>query len=261
MRMGDLQNISMLAGKDFVKYREHKESYYMTQDKNLRGNFVHITNETYAATIRLNFSDGTLAPAIIEKMESMHNLDFNYYYEVIDKANAIYQQNSFFNESLKIPFEGDTWNQFMPSKRKKRLYENFSRNIKIVHTSYGCRDSRMVLKHKLAIANIQLPSGIHTYVPVLKFTLPISRITNKTIIMSASPKYEFMFCLEHSEMIPIERNEVDQFMSKLNKSIVTHMYNSLKKNIGMDDILLKDFKKFDDEERERFLMVSNMLKV
>lgn len=255
----ELQAIASSFGSGFTQAREYADRFTSIQDS--RFNLISVSNHNYAASIHLNYPDAKMALPIIDFLKTTYPLDFSYYQEVIDKANPIYAINNFFDEPLKIPFEDSTWEQFKPAPRKRKLCDDFSRNIKIRHTSAGQRDSRMVLKHRLSIAKIKMANCTCEYVPVIKFTLPMSRMTNRTVIVSASQKHDFMFYQHNGEMIYLDRSEHDVFFEKHNKSLVTHIYNSLSKSIGMDDVALKEFKQLDDDERERFVMVSNMLKV
>lgn len=255
----DLKEITASFGSGFSLGREYLDVHTSIVDS--QSNRISVSNQNYAATIHLNYSDAKMALPIIDFLKKTYPLDFSYYQEIIDKANPIYAINNFFDEPLKIPFEDSTWEQFKPSPRKRKLCDDFSRNIKIRHTSAGQHDSRMVLKHRLSIAKIKFSDCTYEYVPVIKFTLPMSRITNRTVIVSASQKHDFMFYQHNGKMIYLDRSEHDVFFEKHDKSLVTHIYNSLSKSIGMNDVALKDFKQLDDDERERFIMVSNMLKV
>jgi hypothetical protein len=255
----DLKEITSSFGSGFTQAREYADRFTSINDAKF--NLISVSNHNYAASIHLNYPEAQMALPIIDFLEKTYPLDFSYYQEIIDKANPIYAINNFFDEPLKIPFENSTWDQFKPAPRKRKLCDDFSRNIKIRHTSAGQRDSRMVLKHRLSIAKIKHANCTCEYVPVIKFTLPMSRMTNRTVIVSASQKHDFMFYQHSGKMIYLDRSEHDVFFEKHNKSLVTHIYNSLSKSIGMNDVALKDFKQLDDDERERFIMVSNMLKV
>lgn len=259
LKQEDLKEITASFGSGYSQVREYKDVHTSIQDS--KSNRISVSNENYAAMIRLNYSDAKMVAPIIDCLKDKYPLDFSYYQEILDKVNPIYKVNNFFDEALKMPFTDDTWEQFKPTPRKRIYSDDFSRNIKILHTSAGKYNSRMILKHKLALAKIQHSNGAYEYVPVLKFTLPMSSMTNRAIIVSVSKNHDFMFYQHSGKMIYLDRTEHDVFFAKHNKSIVTHIYNSLSKFIGMNDVALKEFKKFDDEEREQFMTVSKMFKV
>lgn len=259
LKIEDLRSLTSSFGNSFKFSREYAERHTSVIDD--KSNLIQAINDNHAAIMRLHYADAKMVGAVIEQLEKRYPLDFSYYQEFMDKANRVYEANSFFDSALINPFTGVSWEQFKPSPRKRKYVDDFSRNIKILHTSAGKHNSRMVIKHKLAVVKLQVDDGKCEYVPVIKFTLPLSRMTNRTVIVSATPKYEFAFYLHNREMIYIDRSEHDAFFAKHNKSIVTHTYNSLNKFIGMDDVSLKEFKAFENDEREQFVTVSRMFKV
>lgn len=259
LKIEDLRSLTSSFDKSFKFCREYAERHTsVIDDKN---NLIQSINDNHAAIIRLHYEDAKMVGSVIDKLEQRYPLDFSYYESFMEKANRVYESNSFFDSALINPFTGVSWEQFKPSPRKRKYVDDFSRNIKILHTSAGKHNVRMVIKHKLAIVKLQVGNGKYEYAPVIKFILPLSRITNRTVIVSATPKYEFAFYLHNREMVYIDRSEHDAFFSKHNKSIVTHTYNSLNKFIGMDDVSLKEFKAFESDEREQFVTVSRMFKV
>lgn len=259
LNIDDLRALTGSFGNSFNLCREYADRHTSVIDH--KSNIIQAINDNHAATLRLHYADAKMVGAVLDNFETRYPLDFSYYQEFIDKVNSVYQVNAFFDSALMNPFIGGGWDQFKPSPRKRKYIDDFSRNIKILHTSAGKKDFRMVLKHKLAIVKFGVGKSKYEYVPVIKFTLPMSSITSKTVIVSATPKHEFIFYLYNREMVYLDRKEHDVFFEKHNKSLVTHIYNSLSKSIGMDGVALKDFKQFDDDERDRFVMVSNMLKV
>lgn len=259
LKIDDLRSLVISFGGSFSVGREYADRHTCVIDED--SNLIQAINDNHAVTLRLHYVNAKMVGSVIDQLDSRYPLDLSYYQEFIDKANRVYEVNGFFNEPLKNPFMGLKWEQFKPSPRKRKYVDDFSRNIKILHTSAGKHDARMVLKHKLALVKLQVGNGKSEYVPVVKFPLPMSRMTSRTIIVSASTKHEFVFYLHNREMIYLDRSDHDEFFAKHNKSIVTHIYNSLNKYIGMDDISLKEFKAFENDEREQFVTVSRMFKV
>lgn len=248
-----------LKDGEFTQSREYAERYTSVRDKN--DNSIMVVNDNYSAHFWIYYPEGRKAEPLIEVLKSTYPLNFSYYKEVVDKAAAIYEINHFFEKPFKVPFAADTWDQFKMSPRKRIYSEEFSEDLKLRHTSAGKHDSNMKLKHRLSLAKLELPNGRYEYVPVIRFNLPVSRTSSRTIVISATEKYEFMFYYHNHEMVYVDRNEHEMFFAKLSKSIVTHVYNSLSNYIGMNDVALKEFKQLDDAEREQFVMISKMLKV
>lgn len=248
-----------LKDGEFIQSREYADRYTSVRDNN--DNSIMVVNDNHSAHFWIYYPEGRKAEPLIEFMKSTYPLDFSYYKEVVDKAASIYETNHFFDKPFKVPFLSDTWDQFKMSPRKRIYSEEFSKDLKLRHTSAGKHDSNMKLKHRLSLSKFKLPDGRYEYVPVIRFNLPVSRNSNRSIVISATKKYEFMFYYHNHEMVYVDRNEHEMFFSKLSKSIVTHTYNSLNKFIGMNDVALKEFKQFDDTEREQFVMISKMIKV
>lgn len=248
-----------LKNDEFTQSREHSDRFTSVRDKT--DNSIMVVNDNYSAHFWICYPEGRKADALIDFLTLTYPLDFSYYKEVIDKASIIYEINHFFDKPFKVPFAADTWDQFKMSPRKRKYSEEFSEDLKLRHTSAGKHDSSMKLKHRLSLSKFKLPNGRYEYVPVIRFNLPVSKTSSRTIVISATNKYEFMFYYQNHEMVYVDRNEHEIFFTKLSKSIVTHVYNSLSNYIGMNDVALKEFKQLDDAEREQFLIISKMFKV
>lgn len=261
----DLKSLSNINVKELARSFEDlddRDIYYRFRYEVLgeetKYNTLTLSNSGRFAAISIYFESVQRVPDIIEHLENKYPLDFSYYSEIIKKANAIYERNSFFSTSFEPQYTINSWNQFLPSKRKRKVSQYFLKKQKIIHTSMKKKDSEMVLTHKLGLAKIQLIDGQYLWVPVVKFSLPMSRNTNKSLLASASAEYPFLFSFTDDCFI---HDEIDTFMNKLNTSVMTHVYNNLVKTIDMDNVKLKDFKQIDESDRERFITIAKMLKV
>lgn len=258
MKSTDLIDLAFSITSNLTISRSYLDRYVSFTDDN--SNIVMANNENYAANISFNYHDVEKVSQILEQFEDSYPLDFSYYEEILNKANGIYHVTKFFNDPLKNPFQNNSWEQFKPSSRKKRVCEDFSRNIKALHTPAGSKKSQMIMKQRIAIAKVKFGESTYEYIPVIKFSLPMSRNTSKTVFVSVSSRYKFM-CYIHAGTLMYVDGCIDNFFQNHHTSIITYVYNNITKHLGMMEMSLKEFKKLDVKEQGDFILVANMMKM
>lgn len=259
MKSTHLVDLAFSITSNLTVSRSYLDRYVSLKDAN--SNIIMANNENYAVNISFNYHNVEKVAPILDHLEDTYPLDFSYYEEILNQANGIYQVTKFFDGLLENPFKNNSWEQFKPSSRKKSFCEDFSRNIKVMHTPAGSKQSKMIMKQRIAIAKIQLGANTYEYIPVVKFSLPMSRITSKTLFVSATSKYKFMCYIHAGKLIYVDSRNIDEFFKKHHTSIITYVYNNIAKHLGMMEMSLKEFKQLDVKERSDFILVANMMKM
>jgi len=254
----DLLEVAFNLPTQLTKSRDYLNRYASFTDA--ESNIVMVNNENYAAHLAFNYHNVKSVSPIIEYFEDTYSLDFSYYEKVLNEVNYLYQVTKFFDGLLMNPFKNNSWEQFKPTSRQRKFCEDFSRNVKLIHNPAGSKKSKMIMKHKIAIAKINLGGNTYEYIPIIKFALPMSRITSRTVFVSLSSRYKFMGYIHSGELIYVDDSSLENFLQKHHTSIITYVYNNIAKHIGMMDMSLKEFKQLDVNERGDFILVANMMK-
>lgn len=123
LKIEDLRSLTSSFGNSFKFSREYAERHTSVIDD--KSNLIQAINDNHAAIMRLHYLDAKMVGAVIEQLEKRYPLDFSYYQEFMDKANRVYEANSFFDSALINPFTGVSWEQFKPSPRKRKYVDDF----------------------------------------------------------------------------------------------------------------------------------------
>jgi hypothetical protein len=225
----------------------------------INSTFMRIKHNNYHFTISIYSYNKDILEIIFNKFDNDYQLDFNFYKTFKDKLNIIYNENDFFDNCLSKHF-GEKWIDFMPSKRSLLLNENFSRVSKVIHKISWEKDISMLVKDKIILIKIKLPSGKIKFLPAVKVALPISKNYKKVIIISASKNHDFCFQFNNGKYKYIEKEKIDLFIKSINTSILKYYYKSLSKRIDMSKISFKKFISLPKNELKKLKTLAEIIK-